>query len=191
VGPQHGQSIRSHVYAPARETAAAAPASDNGVRAAAHVQPPVQEAPQPNQQAPQPLPPPPPPQQQQQQQQQVAPPSLDLGDAAGYWDLLMHPDTEATIARAKSASDASLLRRKGHLKEQVTTTHRIARHATMALCAAVVAAALVPLPACVGAQFQAARSRMSAHHQPPPPHTPPSRTTSLSTCAACTRRTRA
>ncbi|KIY91907.1 hypothetical protein MNEG_16056 [Monoraphidium neglectum] len=120
VGPQHGQSIRSHVYAPARETAAAAPASDNGVRAAAHVQPPVQEAPQPNQQAPQPLPPPPPPQQQQQQQQQqqVAPPSLDLGDAAGYWDLLMHPDTEATIARAKSASDASLLRRKGHLKEQ-------------------------------------------------------------------------
>lgn len=34
-------------------------------------------------------------------------------------DLLLNPDTEATIARAKSASDASLLRRKGHLKEQV------------------------------------------------------------------------
>lgn len=44
--------------------------------------------------------------------------TLDMADATGYWDLLMHPDTEATIARAKSASDASLLRRKGHLKEQ-------------------------------------------------------------------------
>ncbi|KIZ01088.1 IMP-specific 5'-nucleotidase 1 [Monoraphidium neglectum] len=44
--------------------------------------------------------------------------ALDLGEAAGYWELLLHPDTEASIPRAKSASDASLLRRKGHLKEQ-------------------------------------------------------------------------
>ncbi|GBF91062.1 hypothetical protein Rsub_03918 [Raphidocelis subcapitata] len=44
--------------------------------------------------------------------------SPDDMDTSGYWDLLINPDTDATIARAKSASDASLLRRKGHLKEQ-------------------------------------------------------------------------
>jgi len=50
----------------------------------------------------------------------LEPTSSDSGsmDTSGYWDLLVHPDTEATMARAKSASDASLLRRKGHLKEQ-------------------------------------------------------------------------
>lgn len=50
--------------------------------------------------------------------------SLDPHDLMGsvreYWDLLTHPDADAAIGdrRAKSASDASLLRRKGHLKEQ-------------------------------------------------------------------------
>lgn len=41
----------------------------------------------------------------------------DLADAS-LWELLINPDVEAAVARAKSASDASLLRRKGHLKEQ-------------------------------------------------------------------------
>jgi hypothetical protein len=49
--------------------------------------------------------------------------SLDLHDlvsGGAYWDLLTHPDADGAISRrAKSASDASLLRRKGHLKEQV------------------------------------------------------------------------
>ncbi|KAI8475916.1 MAG: IMP-specific 5'-nucleotidase-domain-containing protein [Monoraphidium minutum] len=41
------------------------------------------------------------------------------GPAGDYWDLLLHPDSaESLLPRAKSASDASLLRRKGHLKEQ-------------------------------------------------------------------------
>jgi hypothetical protein len=35
-----------------------------------------------------------------------------------YWDLLSHPDIDESISRAKSASDAAVLRRKGHLKEQ-------------------------------------------------------------------------
>jgi IMP and pyridine-specific 5'-nucleotidase len=35
-----------------------------------------------------------------------------------YWDLLSHPDIDENISRAKSASDAAVLRRKGHLKEQ-------------------------------------------------------------------------
>jgi hypothetical protein len=35
-----------------------------------------------------------------------------------YWDLLSHPDIDDSISRAKSASDAAVLRRKGHLKEQ-------------------------------------------------------------------------
>eukprot|EP00879_Flechtneria_rotunda_P011066 GHRR01011562.1.p1 GENE.GHRR01011562.1~~GHRR01011562.1.p1 ORF type:complete len:276 (+),score=73.08 GHRR01011562.1:252-1079(+) len=40
-----------------------------------------------------------------------------LTDVA-YWDLLSHPDIDESISRAKSASDAAVLRRKGHLKEQ-------------------------------------------------------------------------
>lgn len=44
--------------------------------------------------------------------------SGDLGEPGFFWDLLQHPDTDTSIPRAKSASDASLLRRKGHLKEQ-------------------------------------------------------------------------
>lgn len=45
--------------------------------------------------------------------------SVDAGitDVA-YWDLLSHPDIDDSISRAKSASDAAVLRRKGHLKEQ-------------------------------------------------------------------------
>lgn len=45
--------------------------------------------------------------------------SVDSGitDVA-YWDLLSHPDIDDSISRAKSASDAAVLRRKGHLKEQ-------------------------------------------------------------------------
>lgn len=38
------------------------------------------------------------------------------GDMA-YWELLSNPEIDA-ISRAKSASDAAVLRRKGHLKEQ-------------------------------------------------------------------------
>jgi IMP and pyridine-specific 5'-nucleotidase len=41
-----------------------------------------------------------------------------LPDLSGYFDLLVSPDTETAMARARSASDAGLLRRKGHLKEQ-------------------------------------------------------------------------
>jgi hypothetical protein len=44
---------------------------------------------------------------------------LDPGIAdVPYWDLLSHPDIDESISRAKSASDAAVLRRKGHLKEQ-------------------------------------------------------------------------
>jgi hypothetical protein len=41
--------------------------------------------------------------------------------AASYWELLNNPEQEATIFgnRARSATDANVLRRKGHLKEQV------------------------------------------------------------------------
>jgi IMP and pyridine-specific 5'-nucleotidase len=41
-----------------------------------------------------------------------------LSDVKAYWDLLSHPDIDDSISRAKSASDAAVLRRKGHLKEQ-------------------------------------------------------------------------
>jgi hypothetical protein len=45
--------------------------------------------------------------------------NLDPGIAdVPYWDLLSHPDIDESISRAKSASDAAVLRRKGHLKEQ-------------------------------------------------------------------------
>lgn len=45
--------------------------------------------------------------------------TLDSGIAdVAYWDLLSHPDMDDSISRAKSASDAAVLRRKGHLKEQ-------------------------------------------------------------------------
>mgnify|MGYP001807343658 CR=1 FL=1 len=44
---------------------------------------------------------------------------MDAGIAdVAYWDLLSHPDIDESISRAKSASDAAVLRRKGHLKEQ-------------------------------------------------------------------------
>lgn len=44
---------------------------------------------------------------------------MDSGIAdVAYWDLLSHPDIDESISRAKSASDAAVLRRKGHLKEQ-------------------------------------------------------------------------
>lgn len=44
---------------------------------------------------------------------------IDSGIAdVAYWDLLSHPDIDDSISRAKSASDAAVLRRKGHLKEQ-------------------------------------------------------------------------
>jgi hypothetical protein len=46
-------------------------------------------------------------------------PTLDSGlSDLGLWDLLSHPDMDDSISRAKSASDAAVLRRKGHLKEQ-------------------------------------------------------------------------
>jgi IMP and pyridine-specific 5'-nucleotidase len=46
--------------------------------------------------------------------------NIDSGIAdVAYWDLLSHPDIDESISRAKSASDAAVLRRKGHLKEQV------------------------------------------------------------------------
>lgn len=51
----------------------------------------------------------------------AAPPtsSIDVGVSdVAYWDLLSHPDIDENISRAKSASDAAVLRRKGHLKEQ-------------------------------------------------------------------------
>lgn len=45
--------------------------------------------------------------------------NIDAGIAdVAYWDLLAHPDIDESISRAKSASDAAVLRRKGHLKEQ-------------------------------------------------------------------------
>jgi len=45
--------------------------------------------------------------------------NLDSGIAdVAYWDLLSNPDVDDSISRAKSASDAAVLRRKGHLKEQ-------------------------------------------------------------------------
>jgi len=45
--------------------------------------------------------------------------NIDSGIAdVAYWDLLSHPDIDDSISRAKSASDAAVLRRKGHLKEQ-------------------------------------------------------------------------
>lgn len=45
--------------------------------------------------------------------------NMDAGIAdVAYWDLLSHPDIDESISRAKSASDAAVLRRKGHLKEQ-------------------------------------------------------------------------
>lgn len=45
--------------------------------------------------------------------------NIDSGIAdVAYWDLLSHPDIDESISRAKSASDAAVLRRKGHLKEQ-------------------------------------------------------------------------
>lgn len=45
--------------------------------------------------------------------------NMDSGIAdVAYWDLLSHPDIDESISRAKSASDAAVLRRKGHLKEQ-------------------------------------------------------------------------
>lgn len=60
-----------------------------------------------------------------------APPAAGSGASAGgilgsgtaetrgpaYWELLSSPEVEV-LSRAKSASDASVLRRKGHLKEQ-------------------------------------------------------------------------
>jgi len=41
-------------------------------------------------------------------------------NGAGYWELLNNPEQEQTIfgGRARSATDANVLRRKGHLKEQ-------------------------------------------------------------------------
>lgn len=39
---------------------------------------------------------------------------------AGYWELLSSPESQEVFSqRARSASDAAVLRRKGHLKEQV------------------------------------------------------------------------
>lgn len=42
------------------------------------------------------------------------------GAAVGYWELMNNPEQEQTIfgGRARSATDANVLRRKGHLKEQ-------------------------------------------------------------------------
>ena len=41
------------------------------------------------------------------------------GSGPGYWqDLLGAPETDIFGSRARSASDAGVLRRKGHLKEQ-------------------------------------------------------------------------
>lgn len=45
----------------------------------------------------------------------------DAGDAHGsdYWqELIDNPDSDMFGSRARSASDAAVLRRKGHLKEQ-------------------------------------------------------------------------
>ncbi len=41
-------------------------------------------------------------------------------NGSSYWELLNNPEQEATIFgnRARSATDANVLRRKGHLKEQ-------------------------------------------------------------------------
>lgn len=46
--------------------------------------------------------------------------SLFTGATSTYWELLNNPEQEATIFgnRARSATDANVLRRKGHLKEQ-------------------------------------------------------------------------
>ena len=48
----------------------------------------------------------------------VAGPSCDLGTPEFWQELLTGPDVDLVGTRARSASDAAVLRRKGHLKEQ-------------------------------------------------------------------------
>lgn len=116
IAPQNGRAdIRARVIAPAREAEAAGALRGDNAAAPARAAPPPPPSPERPPQQPTPQQQQPSQQQQTAQQQQQQQQALEPGSI---WELLMHPDTETTIARAKSASDASLLRRKGHLKEQ-------------------------------------------------------------------------
>jgi hypothetical protein len=55
--------------------------------------------------------------------------------SAGYWELLSSPESQEVFSqRARSASDAAVLRRKGHLKEQVSITSGSAAWRVPAAC---------------------------------------------------------